>query len=68
MTSKKETIFCLMFQFEHFDHFIAQKKLLIEKISMSFNKFYIINSTKLEIGKKHLISDIDSFKKKCQNL
>jgi hypothetical protein len=64
MIIKKETIFCLMFQFEHFDHFIAQKKFLIEKVSKSFNKFYMINSTKLEIGKKHFITDIESLKKK----
>ena len=64
MNNKKETVFCIMFGFEYFEHVLTQKKFLIKKISQSFEKFYLINSTKLEIGKETFSSNIDYFKKK----
>jgi len=63
MNNKKETIFCLMFSFESFEHFTTQKKYLIEKISKAFEKFYMINGTRLEIGKKSFSLDIEKIKK-----
>ena len=53
-----------MFGFEYFEHVLTQKKFLIKKISQSFEKFYLINSSKLEIGKESFSSNIDYLKKK----
>ena len=64
MKNKKETVFCMMFGFEYFEHVLTQKKFLIKKISQSFEKFYLINSTKLEIGKESFSLNIDYLRKK----
>jgi hypothetical protein len=64
MNNKKETVFCIMFGFEYLERVLTQKKFLVRKISQSFEKFYLINSTKLEIGKESFSSNIDSLRKK----
>lgn len=64
MRSSKKNLFCLIFPFDIFDHYTAQKKNLILKIAESFEEFYIINISRLEISRKSKSINIDEIKKK----
>ena len=46
------------------DQYTTQKKFLIEKISESFDKFYSINCSWLELGRKREIESIEKIKNK----
>lgn len=64
MKLSKKNFFCLIFPFDNFDHYATQKKNLILKIAESFDEFYMINISRLEMGRKNKFVDIEEIKKK----
>ena len=64
MITLKKKCFCLFFPFAVFDHYTSQKKNLILEISKSFDEFYMINCSYLELGNAEIKIDIETIKKK----
>ena len=62
-TQLKKKYFCLMVSFADIKQYINQKKYFIDKISNSFDEFYLINSEKLEYLSKKKEIDLKEIKK-----
>ena len=57
--SKK--IFCLLIDFKYLDHFLHSQEYLMKKISQNYEKFYIINSSKIESKVDSIYFNWDKF-------
>jgi len=61
-TQLKKKYFCLMVSFADIKQYINQKKYFIDKISNSFDEFYLINSEKLEYLSKKKEIDLKALR------
>ena len=56
-------IFCLLIDFKYLDHFLHSQENLMKKISKNYEKFYIINSSKIESAFRSIYFNWDNFSK-----